>query len=125
MTRVAASENQNSSIYENYFESNFPPLPLPMIWRVVYHEAIRGNHILWDRADLDSIENLHQSAELKMSSEDRNAITSFMVKFMGGSDYRQLQAMIQTLSMNQKAVAFILYRRAISVWQRWLKTNLN
>lgn len=125
MSGSAAPRNSNANIFENYFESNYAPLPLPMIWRVIYHEAMRGNHILWDAKDLEAIDQMHQSPEMKMNEEDRSAITTFMVKFMAGSDYRQLTEMIKALPMNQKAVAFILYRRAISVWQRWLKTNLH
>lgn len=125
MSDSTAPRNTNAGIFENYFEANYAPLPLPMIWRVIYHEAIRGNHILWERGDLDAIENMHQSADFKMNEEDRSAVTTFMVRFMAGSDFRQLADMIKALPINQKAVAFILYRRAISVWQNWLKTNLH
>lgn len=122
---AARPRNANASIPENYFEANYPPLPLPMIWRVIYHEAMRGNHILWDKTDLEAIEYMHQSPDFKMNEEDRSAITDFMVRFTSGTDFRQLVDMIKALPMNQKAVAFVLYRRAISVWQRWLKTNLH
>lgn len=125
MSRAGATKNPSSSIRENYFETTYPPLPLPMIWRVIYHEAMRGNHILWERNDLDAIEQKYQTAEFQMTEEDRNVITKFMVRFLGCSDFRELQAMIRELTISQKAVAFVLYRRSISVWQRWLKTNLH
>lgn len=121
----ATSRHMNAQIRENYFESNYAPLPLPMIWRVIYHEAIRGNHILWDSNDLAAIDQMHESAELKMNDADRSAVTSFMVRFISGTDFRQLSDMIKELTLDQKAVAFILYRRAIHTWQRWLKTNLH
>lgn len=125
MSDAAAPRNANAHIRENYFESNYPPLPLPMIWRVIYHEAVRGNHILWDSDDLAAIDQMHVSADMKMSDADRSAVTSFMVRFISGTDFRQLSNMIKELTMDQKAVAFILYRRAIHTWQRWLKTNLH
>ena len=52
-----ARDLSNAAIYENFFETDIPPLPLPMVWRVVYNEAIRGNHILFDGPDLKAIEN--------------------------------------------------------------------
>ena len=125
MSDATAPRNANASIRENYFESTYAPLPLPMIWRVIYHEAVRGNHILWDSNDLAAIDEMHDTAEFKMNDEDRSVVTSFMVRFISGTDFRQLSEMIKELTMDQKAVAFILYRRAISKWQRWLKTNLH
>lgn len=113
------------SVSENYFETNYPPLPLPMIWRVIYHEAVRGNHILWEKADLDAIELEFQSPNFKLAQEDKGAITRFMARFHASVDYNELRAMICQLPRQQKAVAFLLYRRAISVWQTWLKSNLH
>lgn len=124
-SRSNAAEKQRSAVSENCFETDYPPLPLPLIWRVIYHEAMRGNHILWDRSDLDAIEKEYQSPSFKLSPEDQGAITRFMATFLANVDYHELRAMVKQLPMHQKAVAFLLYRRAISVWQSWLKLNLH
>jgi hypothetical protein len=117
--------NSSKNIFENYFESNYAPLPLPMIWRVVYHEAVRGNHILWERGDLDAIEAHVQSPDFKLATEDKQMATKFMTKFFSTVDFTALQLMIKQLTPSQKALVFLLYRRAISVWQGWLKLNLH
>lgn len=114
-----------SSIFENYFEANYAPLPLPLIWRVVYHEAVRGNHILWEKADLDAIEAQYGSSSFKLAPEDTSAVTRFMARFFSTVDYADLKKMLRLLPIQQKAVVFLLYRRAISVWQSWLKLNLH
>jgi hypothetical protein len=129
MSRAVPGAQNPNGIFENYFEVNYPPLPLPMIWRVVYHEAVRGNHILWDQQDIESVNSMVESAKpgssFSMDDSDKKAITKFMASFFSTSDFRDLQGMIKSLPANHKAVAFILYNRAITVWKRWLKTNLH
>ena len=122
---VADLKKQRHEIYENYFESTYPPLPLPMIWRLVYQEAVRGNHILWDRADLEDIEKHVLSNDFKLEHGDKIVATRFMADFFQTVDYNNLQAMLKTLTLKQKSLVFLLYRRAISVWQTWLKVNLH
>lgn len=112
-------------VSENYFETNYPPLPLPMIWRVIYHEAMRGNHLLWDKVDLDEIEATVTSPNFKVNPEDKHLVTHFMAKFLSTISFMDLQTMVKSLSHQQKALVFILYRRAISTWQTWLKTHLH
>lgn len=115
----------NASMYENFFESNVPPLPLPMVWRVVYNEAIRGNHILFDAEDLKEIEEYFHSPNFKLRPENNTPMAKFAVRFFGSSDFREMKALIKSLNLEQKAVALILYRRSISVWSDWLKRNLH
>ncbi|MCX6119120.1 MAG: hypothetical protein NT027_16405 [Proteobacteria bacterium] len=124
MSRADVVAKKSSNVKENYFDT-YPPLPLPAIWRVIYHEAIRGNHILWETADLQEIERNAQNRELNLSKEDTISITRFMAKFFSNGDYRELKQMIQTLPQAQKSLVFVLYGRAIKVWQKWLKTNLH
>ena len=115
----------NAAVYENFFESNVPPLPLPMVWRVVYNEAIRGNHILFDVEDLKAIEEFYHSPDFKLNAENNVPMTKFAVKFFSSTDFKDMKAMIKALPLDQKVVALILYRRSISVWQDWLKRNLH
>lgn len=112
-------------MYENFFESNVPPLPLPMVWRVIYNEAIRGNHILFDTEDLKAIDEYYQSAQFKLKPENKPIMARFAVRFFGSSDFSEMKGLIKGLTLEQKAVALILYRRSISVWNNWLKTNLH
>ncbi|MCX6125218.1 MAG: hypothetical protein NTV34_10815 [Proteobacteria bacterium] len=121
----AGMKNSSQNIFENYFESNYPPLPLPMIWRVVYHEAVRGNHILWDRVDLDAIEEHVQSSNFTLDTEDKKVATRFMSKFFSTVDYTDLQTMLKRLTLAQKSLVFLLYRRSMTGWQQWLKRNLH
>ena len=115
----------NAAVYENFFESNVPPLPLPMVWRVVYNEAIRGNHILFELDDLKAIEEFYHSPDFKLRPENNNPMAKFAVKFFSSTDFGEMKALIKALPIDQKVVALILYRRSISVWQDWLKRNLH
>jgi hypothetical protein len=119
------SAQANASVYENFFEANVPPLPLPMVWRVVYHEAIRGNHILFDADDMAAIEEFYHSPDFKLNPENNVPMTRFAVKFFSSTDFKEMKAMVKALPIDQKVVALILYRRSISVWQDWLKRNLH
>lgn len=120
-----ARDQSNAAIYENFFESDIPPLPLPMVWRVVYNEAIRGNHILFDAVDLHAIEDFYRSPGFKISSGNGSSMVKFAVDFFGSSDFPAIKNMVKTLSLEQKVIAFVLYRRSINAWQEWLKQNLN
>jgi hypothetical protein len=114
-----------TQMYENFFESNVPPLPLPMVWRVIYNEAIRGNHILFEAEDIKAIEEYYHSPEFKLRSENSGPMARFAVKFFGSSDFHEMKSLFKALTLEQKAVALILYRRSINVWKDWLKRNLN
>jgi hypothetical protein len=115
----------NQAMYENLFESTVPPLPLPMVWKVIYSEAIRGNHILFDKEDLSKIEAFYHSSEFKLKAENNAPMAKFAVKFFSSSDFQEMRKLIKALPIDQKVVALILYRRSISVWQDWLKRNLH
>lgn len=114
-----------AQMYENFFESNVPPLPLPMVWRVVYNEAIRGNHILFDTDDIKAIEEFYHSPNFKLRAENNGVMARFAVKFFASSDFGEMKALFKGLTLEQKAVALILYKRSISVWKDWLKRNLH
>ena len=120
-----ARDLSNAAIYENFFETDIQPLPLPMVWRVVYNEAIRGNHILFDGPDLKAIENFYRSPGFKIGVENSETMLKFAVEFFGSSDFRAIKDMLKTLTLEQKVIAFVLYRRSISAWQDWLKKNLH
>ena len=113
------------SIRENYFETAYPPLPVPHIWRVVYQEAMRGQHILWDRDDLVMIEAELGSTDLSVTEADKHFMSRFMVKFLTSSDFSELKHLLKSLPTKRKAFAFILYTRSLNVWKEWLKRNLN
>lgn len=115
----------NAAMYENLFESTVPPLPLPLVWKVIYSEAIRGNHILFDANDLKDIESFYHSKEFKLKEENNGPMAKFAVKFFSSSDFQEMRRLIKELPIEQKVVALILYRRSISVWQDWLKRNLH
>jgi hypothetical protein len=52
-------------------------------------------------------------------------MAKFAVKFFGSSDFAEMKSLFKALPLDQKAVALILYRRSISVWNDWLKRNLH
>ena len=122
MTVVA---REKASIFENFFEQDYAPLPLPMVWRVVYYEAIRGNHILWDKNDLEAVAKFYNEPNVKLNAADQIAMTKFGSKFFQSADFGEMKNMVQALPAHHKAIAFLLYRRAINSWQAWLKKNLN
>lgn len=115
----------NAAMYENLFETSVPPLPLPMVWKVIYSEAIRGNHILFDTEDLSAIESFYHSKDFRLKEENNGPMAKFAVKFFSSSDFQEMRRLIKALPIDQKVVALILYRRSISVWQDWLKRNLH
>ncbi len=125
MSRSGASAKASANLYENFFEESYPPLPLPMIWRVIYHEAVRGNHILWNSDDLASIEHSLQAAQFKIAPTEHDTIIQFMANLTSCGDFRELHNMIKGLPAHQKPVIFLLYRRALAGWHRWLKANLH
>ena len=88
MQRANATANANAAMYENLFEETVPPLPLPMVWKVIYAEAIRGNHILFDAEDLAEIEAFYHSSEFKLKTENNVPMAKFAVKFFGSSDFQ-------------------------------------
>lgn len=116
---------QARSVYENFFENAYPSLPLPKIWQVIYHEGIRGHHIMFSSADLSAIQEYFGSKDFRLSESDSELIADLSARLFSSNDLQEMRQLLRGVSLPHKVVLFILYRRALTIWGTYLKKSLH
>ena len=113
------------NVYENILmELNPSPLQeYPLHWQVIYQEAMRSRHILFDETDV----NRFQGRESLLRSAQWNLplLKEAIVKLVAASNIKEMQVIIQELSVPQRKNLFRLYLRALNAWRQDLQMGLN
>ncbi|SME91637.1 hypothetical protein [Pseudobacteriovorax antillogorgiicola] len=105
-----------------YTEPDF----LPPLWRVIYQEAVRGHHVLFDHVP----HGRYASRTLTISrpgiktgvSENLQKAVSEILKASSITDMKKI---IRGLNRQERDILFHMYERAIRRWQDQLKSSLN
>lgn len=65
--------SRSSPFLENFIHSTYPNTNLPPLWQVIYQEAVRGHHLLFNRHDVEQFDrepsSLDKGAELQIPEE--------------------------------------------------------
>lgn len=112
-------ENSMFSIYQN-------PDFLPPLWRVIYQEAIRGHHVLFDHIPQSSYgaRTLTLGRPGAQSGLSENILET-IADIIKSSSITEMKEIINKLSRQEREVLFFIYQRAIRQWQNKLKSTLN
>ncbi len=105
-------------IFENFFVEQ---LGMPLLWQLIYQEAMRGNHLLFDREDLLRFES---EASPILSADDQKT-SDFVYSIFENHDLTSIQTQISQLSFGQKRRVHQVYRRFLDRWRFQLKQGMN
>ena len=119
LTRNPLSENALSSLYEK-------PDFLPPLWRIIYQEAVRGNHVLFENVPearyASRTITIGRPGVSKSISKD---LSKTVTKIFKSSSITEMKQIINKLNRQEKDVLFLMYERAIVSWKKQLKASLN
>ena len=110
---------------ETRFLNSNPAAQLPPTWQVIYQEAIRGNHILFSPEDLRKFDVISVRSIDQLDSEEALKIEEAAFRVMTASNYEEMSETIAGADFEIRLQIFQVYKRLISVWSSYLKTNLH
>lgn len=118
-TRNSVAESAMLSLYEN-------PDFLPPLWRVIYQEAVRGNHVLFENVPQSSYSA--RAATLSRPGVNTGISENLQItvtRIFRSSSITEMKAIIKGLNRQEKDALFLIYERAINTWKMQLKASLN
>jgi len=96
---------------------------LPQIWHVIYEEGIRGNHILFQDADLVAFRQT--MAQGNWAAELGGEIEGRAIRLLRLNNIDIIRSRVHLLPQNEKLALFMIYQCGLELWGSALKRNLN
>jgi hypothetical protein len=97
---------------------------LPNNWRVIYHEAFRGNHLLFDAADVESFSSARKTSFVASSSHKKVALRA-AVRIVGEQSISTMRDEVNSLGIESKYYLFRLYLRYVESMRDQVKNSHN
>ncbi len=99
---------------------------LAPLWQVIYYEAIRSNHILFDAADLTQfVEDTAAQKKQYRSIKDDGSIERSFVQLLKCSNLTETRNYINQQPFAQRKQIFTMYLRYIDSLKANIKQSLN
>ncbi len=115
---------KRADIAENFFEQNYPESPLPKLWQIIYQEAIRGNHILFEQNDVERFSTATLS-EQECPKSFETSIEEIICSILYSNNLTQMKAIICSCPFAVRRTIFGVYNWAIKHAGSELKQYLN
>jgi len=116
----------SSTLLENFIQENYyPEVNLPPLWQVIYQEAIRGHHILFQRADVERFEAAEGVSEPWLDSAFTEELEGLVVDLAGSADLQEMVHIIDDLPEATRRNLYYMYRRVLWMWRCYVKDQLN
>jgi hypothetical protein len=115
---------QASLIPENFFQTLYPASALPPLWEVIYQEAVRGHHLLFNRRDVELFDTVAESEAMYddvLSAE----IEIVVLKVMACSELGDMVKVIDAQPYQTRRSLFAFYKRSLWLWSNYVKSQLN
>jgi len=96
---------------------------LPQIWHVIYEEGIRGNHILFQDADLVAFRQT--MAQGNWATELGGEIEGRAIRLLRLNNIDIIRSRVHSMPQNEKLALFMIYQCGLELWGSALKRNLN
>ena len=100
---------------------------LPQIWHVIYEEGIRGNHILFQDADLIAFRRAMAQGNwaAQMNGDLTEKIEAQAIKLLRLNNIDIIRRRVHMLPQDEKLALFMIYQCGIGLWGSALKRSLN
>jgi hypothetical protein len=94
------------------------PTFLPPLWRIIFQEAMRGNHILFSKS-------IQAEAELVRPGTPNDELIEFCVHLFAASDLRTIKSMIAFLTRDEQRQLFDVYMQQMASIRMENKSSMN
>ena len=95
---------------------------LPPLWSVIYEEAVRGNHILFETCELDTLQNATMT---EFDDADVAWVVTYVAKQSVKTSLIELKQAVKDLPDQKRGLVFLLYMNSIQYFTQQLKRSLN
>lgn len=99
-------------------------LVFPPLWALIYHEAIRNNHLLFSHDDLTRFSSEAGSLHSQRQA-DKEQLCKTVCELFSCSDLSSMQSLITRLPYRLRADVFAIYLRFIDDWRQHARVGLN
>ncbi len=94
------------------------PAFLPPLWRIIFQEAMRGNHILFSKS-------VQAEAEENHPGPPNDELIEFCVHLFAAPDLRTIKSMIAFLPREEQKQLFLVYLQQMLTIREENKNSLN
>ena len=106
---------------------------LPQIWHVIYEEGIRGNHILFQDADLIAFRQAMAQGKSNWTTELNGDISEKIeekievqaIRLLRLNNIDIIRRRVHLMPQDEKLALFIIYQCGLELWGSALKRSLN
>ncbi len=106
-----------SALTELYTEPSF----LPPLWRVIFQEAMRDNHIIFP----SSLPEKAQSFTFDQASHHNDEMGEFCVHLFAAPDLKTIKAMVRFLPEHEQILLFLIYLNQMDSIRQEYKSQAN
>ncbi len=110
---------------ESLIQSNYPEMNIPPLWQVLYQEAVRGNHLLFDKKEVERFEEERVSFKPVWDDLINEEIEEIATHLAGCSDLREMMDIIDSLTLKTRKTLYFLYVELLVIWKHALRSQLN
>lgn len=107
---------------EDLTEVFYPEVALPPLWQVIYHEAMRGHHLLfkksWNMSSSEPAYPLHLE-------EQQDHLVQIVIDILNCHDLKSMAAIIDSLSMGLYEKVYLVYLQLLDWSRDYVKLQLN
>lgn len=98
---------------------------LPPLWQVIYQEAIRANHIIFEKQDVECFESDRSHEPICEHKIDFQDLSNIMISLFSSPDLGEITKKISSLPYRRKKQVYKIYRRFIESFRYQYKQSLN
>ncbi len=115
-----------SLIFENLMQDSFfgDTNSVPFLWQVIYHEATRSNHLVFDREDIEKFDK-DSSRFPSAEQQGQDRVSEVMMDLLSCNELDKIQNTIRALTYTERKQVFSIYMSFIDRWRYQIKQSLN
>ncbi len=104
---------------------------LPPLWQVIYSEGIRGNHLLFDKLEVEAFDRTRQLTLTHRMTADGDTTPSethledVVLQLTCCADLSSMIKVVSAQNFETKANLFQLYLRTLDLWKNLHRTRSN
>ena len=114
-----------ASILESFFISNYHDSNLPPLWQVIYQEAIRGHHLLFQKQDIERFGLEETSTTTQIDDSWSDDLEPVVLDLLHASDLGEMVDLIDDLAISQRRQLFRLYKHALWICSHYIKSQMH
>lgn len=115
----------SSPLLENFLHAAYPETNLPPLWQVIYQEAVRGNHLLFKRSDVENFDNQLTFTDHGTDLHIPEEVEYLVLNILSCPDLQSMVRLIDRQSDRIRRTLYELYRRVLWMWRHYVRGQLN